>query len=109
VFILLFGDFMLVNLLEKQRRAISVVRTALNGAGLHDRFVSADYESYSCSSNGIEKFAVFVSAPPGADIEPYYETGKTLTEAVRKILFTIKGHENKNGAKPDNQSEVAPF
>jgi hypothetical protein len=98
----------LVNLLEKQRRAVSVVRTALNSVGVHDRAVCAGCDSGEPPSDSAENFAVFVSAPPGADIEPYYETGKTMTEAVRKILATIKGHE-KNGAKTDDQSEAAPF
>jgi hypothetical protein len=99
----------LANLLEKQRRAVSVVRTALDGIGVHDRAVCAGGDSEAPSSEDVENFAVFVSAPPGADIEPYYETGTTLTEAVRKILATLKGHAMKNGAKTDDQSEAAPF
>ncbi|MGJ0483519.1 MAG: hypothetical protein ACR65R_03160 [Methylomicrobium sp.] len=96
------------DLFEKQRRAVRVVKTALDNAGVHDRDVCAGCGSET-PADCAENFAVFVSAPLGADIEPYYETGKTMTEAVRKILATIKGHEKTNGAKTDDQSEVAPF
>ncbi len=56
-----------------------------------------------------DNFAVFVSAPAGANIEPSYETGASIAEAVRKTIDVIKGGTNKNGTKTDNQSEVAPF
>jgi hypothetical protein len=99
----------LANLLEKRRRAVSVVRTALDSVGVHDRAVCVGCDSEVSPSDCAEYFAVFVSAPPGADVEPYYETGKSIPEAVRKILATIKGHEKKNGANADDQSEAAPF
>lgn len=91
----LFRRFLfLTNLEKKQRCAVSVVRTALDSQGIHGRDVCA---SRAPSTEWGENFAVFVSAPPGADIEPYYETGKTLTEAVRKVLATVKGRQKKIG------------
>ena len=99
---------MLVQLVKKQRRAVSVVRTALLRAGITGRSVSAGYDNWSYPSGPVENFAVFVSGPTGADIEPYFETGKTIVEAVQKMVNTIKG-KRLNDAKPDNQSEKAPF
>jgi hypothetical protein len=99
---------MLVQLVNKQRRAVGVVRTALLGAGVTGRSISAGYDSWTHPSGRSENFAVFVSAPAGADIEPYYETGKTIVEAVQKMVNTIKG-KRLNDAKPDDQSEKAPF
>lgn len=101
---------MLLRLVDRQRRAVSVVKTALLGAGITGRSVcvSAFNWSYSCGDDG-DNFAVFVSAPAGANIEPSYETGASIAEAVRKTIDVIKGGTNKNGTKTDNQSEVAPF
>ena len=100
---------MLVRLVDKQRRAVSVVKTALQGAGITGRSVcvSAFNWSYSFGKDDAE-FAVFVSAPEGANIEPSYETGSSIAEAVRKTISVIKGGTNKNSAKTD-ESEVAPF
>jgi hypothetical protein len=98
---------MLVQLVEKQRRAVSVVKAALVGAGIHDRRVSAGFDSWTHPAGRDESFAVFVSGPIGADIEPYYEKGETIVEAVRKMLDSIKGRTN--SAKTDDQSEEAPF
>ena len=101
---------MLVRLVDKQRRAVSVVKTALQGAGITGRSVcvSAFNWSYSFGKDDAE-FAVFVSAPEGANIEPSYETGASVAEAVRKMVDVIKGGKHKNGTKTDDQSEVAPF
>lgn len=100
---------MLAQLIDKQRRAVSVIRTALVSAGIRDRSVSAGFDSWTHPSGRVENYAVFISGPAEGDIEPYYETGKTIVEAVRKALATIKGRGNKNGANPDDQSEEAPF
>jgi hypothetical protein len=100
----------LKNLEEKQRRAVSVVRTALDSQGIQGRDVCAGCASRAPPPEGTENFAVFVSAPPGVDSEPYYETGKTLAEAVRKILATVKAHQKKNGVKAmGDRSDAAPF
>lgn len=101
---------MLVEIVEKQRRAVSVVKTALLAAGINNRRVAAGFDSWTYQAGRVETCAVFVSAPDGTDIEPYYETGKSFVEAVRKLLAIIKkGQANKNGANPDDQSEEAPF
>ena len=101
---------MLVKLVNKQRRAVSVIKTALLGAGITGRSVcvSAFNWSYSCGDDG-DNFAVFVSAPEGENKEPSYETGSSIAEAVRKTIAVIKGGTYKNGTKSDDQSEVAPF
>ncbi|WP_236994154.1 hypothetical protein [Candidatus Methylomicrobium oryzae] len=100
----------LTNLEKKQRSAVNVVRTALDSQGIHGRDVCASWASRVLSAECAENFAVFVSAPPGADIEPYYETGKTLTEAVRKVLAAVKGQRKKNGVEATDESpEAAPF
>jgi hypothetical protein len=105
-----FGDFVLPNLAEKQRRAVNVIRTALDSRGWYDRDVSACCASRALLSDCAENFAVFVSAPPGADAEPYYETGRTITEAVRKILAAVKGYPSDDGSKTtDDKPEAAPF
>jgi hypothetical protein len=102
--------FILTNLEEKQRRAVSVVRVALESQGIQGRDVCAACANRAPPSECAESFAVFVSAPFGADSEPYYETGKTLTEAVRKILAALKGHRKENAVKTTGDSpEAAPF
>ncbi|MGZ8187821.1 MAG: hypothetical protein ACXWTP_00230 [Methylosarcina sp.] len=98
---------MFVQLVEKQQRAVAVVRAALLGVGITDRQVSAGYDSWTHPSGHAENFAVFVGAPAGTDIEPFYESGKSFVEAVKKMLASIKGRAN--AAKSDDQSEVAPF
>jgi hypothetical protein len=101
--------FYLADLLKKKQHAVNVVKTALDKAGARDRAVCAGGGNETPLSACGENFAVFVSAPSGADIEPYYETGKTLAEAVRKVLAAIKGIERNNGTKADAKSEPAPF
>jgi hypothetical protein len=98
---------MFVSLLDKQRRAASIIRAALLGVGISDRAICINSDSWSGNNGDYEKFAVFVSPPPGTDTEPFYETGKTITEAVRKTIASIKGRAN--AAKSDDQSEVATF
>ncbi|MGJ0484382.1 MAG: hypothetical protein ACR65R_07595 [Methylomicrobium sp.] len=98
---------MLVTLLDKQRRAASAVKTALLGVGISGRAICINADSWSGNNGPYEKYGVFVSAPPGSNCEPFYETGKTLTEAVRKTIDSIKGKAN--AAASDDQSEAAPF
>jgi hypothetical protein len=98
---------MLASLLDKQHRAASVVKTALLGVGITGRAICINADSWTRDSGDYEKYAVFVSPPPGTDTEPFYETGKTLTEAVRKTIDSIKGKAN--AAASDDQSEAATF
>jgi hypothetical protein len=98
---------MFATLLDKQRHAASAIRTALLGAGISDRAICINADSWSGNNGDYEKYGVFVSAPPGSNIEPLYETGKTLTEAVKKTIDSIKGRTN--AAKSDDQSEIATF
>jgi hypothetical protein len=98
---------MFVSLLDKQRRAASVIRAALLGVGISGRAICINADSWTGNNGDYEKFAVFVSPPPGTDTEPFYETGKTLTEAVRKMIDSIKGRAN--AAASDDQSEAATF
>jgi hypothetical protein len=100
---------MFVEMAFKQRRAASVVHTALVGAGLYGRAIAVHADSWLDEFGRRENYAVFVSAPDGANTEPFYVTGKTITEAVRNMLSSIKGNKTKNGTDSDNQPEKAPF
>jgi hypothetical protein len=100
------GGFMLVNLVNKQRRAVSVVKTALLGVGITGRSICVHSDSWLDQYGRRENYAVFISAPIGSNTEPYYETGETLLEAVKKMVDSIRGKKN---AKSENQSEIAPF
>ncbi|EIC27835.1 hypothetical protein [Methylomicrobium album] len=97
---------MFVTILDKQRRAVSVVKTALQGAGIRGRSVCVTVNnwSYDHGGDGLQA-AVFVSSPNGE--EPQYVTGKTIVEAVRNMIDSIKGRAN--AATSGNQSEAAPF
>lgn len=97
---------MLVQIVNKQRRAASVVKTALCSAGMTGRSVCVQSDSWLDEYGRRENYAVFISAPTGSDIEPYYETGEKLVEVVKKMIDSIKG---KNSTKSDNYSEIAPF
>lgn len=97
---------MLVQLVEKQRRAVGVVKTALIGSGLGLRSVCVTANSWAYLHGDDEQFSVFVSAPIGEDTEPFYVTGKTLAEAVKNMLDSIKGI---NGAGQTVQAKPAPF
>lgn len=99
---------MLVRLIDKQRRAADVIKTALVSAGMPNRSIAVNVDSWINQYGRHENYAVFVSAPVGSDIEPLYVTGNTLPEAVRNMIDSIKG-KTKNGANPDDQSEEAPF
>lgn len=98
---------MLVQLVEKQRRAVGVVKTALLGIGITGRAVCVHADSWSFPDGDDEQYSIFVSAPIGVDVEPYYVTGKTIVEAVRNMIASIKGRAN--SAKTDDQSGEAPF
>lgn len=98
---------MLITIVEKQLRAISAVKTALLGLGISGRSVYVSIESGE-GDRGDNSFtaAVFVSAPRGSNIEPFYETGTTIAEAVKNLIHSLKGRTN--GAKTGT-SEIAPF
>lgn len=98
---------MLVQIVEKQRRAVDVVKTALLGSGLGSRSVCVTTDSWADQYGRRENFAVFVQS--GGNDEPFYVTGKTIVEAVKNMIASIKGRINENGANPGNQSEKAPF
>ncbi len=100
---------MLSHFVNKQRRAASVVKTALISAGISGRSVCVQSDSWLDNYGRRETYAVFVSAPLGSNIEPYFETGEKLVEVVRSMLDSIKGGKTKNGTAPANQSETAPF
>jgi hypothetical protein len=93
-------------MLDKQRQAVSVVKTALLGAGISGRSVCVHTDSWAFPFGDRDHHFVFVSAPDGANIEPLYETGQTLAEAVRKAINSIKGRAS--DAKTE-VSEIAPF
>ncbi|MGZ8182292.1 MAG: hypothetical protein ACXWT1_10065 [Methylobacter sp.] len=98
---------MLVQLVDKQRRAVSVVKTALLGVGISGRSVCVTVNSWVYSHSGESMdVGVFVSPPIGEDVEPFYETGETVAGAVKKVINSIKGRANdaKTGIP-----EVAPF
>jgi hypothetical protein len=98
---------MLVELVDKQRRAVSVVKAALLNHGLGLRPVCVTVDSWVDQYGRRENYAVFVQS--GGNDEPFYVTGKTLVEAVRNMLVSLKDRINDNGAKPDDRSEEAPF
>jgi hypothetical protein len=97
---------MLVQILDKQRHAVNVVKTALLSVGISDRSVCVQIDSSHDQYETAENYSVFVSAPAGANTEPFYVTGKTLVEAVKNVISSIK--IEKNSAKTE-ASEVAPF
>lgn len=97
---------MLVQLVDKQRRGVSVVKTALLSVGISGRSVCVQVSSWIDNYGRREDYSVFVSAPDGADVEPFYVTGKTIVEAVKNMIDSIKGRASdaKTGIP-----EVAPF
>lgn len=98
---------MSIHRVEKQRRAVSVVETALLGMGISGRSVCVSGGSEDCGyGNRHTAAAVFVSAPIGSNVEPCYETGRTIAEAVRNLIDSLKGRAN--GAKTET-SGIAPF
>lgn len=98
---------MLVELVDKQRRAVSVVKAALLNHGLGLRPVCVSVDSWVDQYGRRENYAVFVQS--GGNEEPFYETGSSIAEAVKNMLASLKGRVNDNGANPDDQSGEAPF
>lgn len=90
---------MLFEVLDKQRRAVQVVKTALLGLGMRGRAVCVTADSDGASRT----YAVFISSGIG---EPFFETGGSIAEAVRNTLNALKG---KHGAKSVDQTDLAPF
>jgi hypothetical protein len=84
----------LVQIVDKQRHAVNVVKTALLSAGMPGRAVCVqiDHQPNQCGTG--ENYSIFVSAPTGANIEPFYMTGKTLVEAVKNMICSIKVGSN---------------
>lgn len=96
---------MLVELVTKQRRAASVVKTALLSSGLGLRSVCVTANSWMDQYGRRENYAVFIQS--GGNDEPFYVTGDTITEAVKRMIDSIKGRLNDAG-KTD-QAKPAPF
>ena len=82
---------MLVQMLDKQRRAVSVVKTALLSVGIHNRAVCVQVQNWSFAHGNNNYFAVFIAAQEGSNVEPFYSTGNSIAEAVRNTLKAIKG------------------
>ena len=97
---------MLVQIVDKQRRGVSVVKAALLGSGITGRSVCVQVSSWVSQYGNREDYSVFVSAPDGTNVEPFFVTGKTIVEAVKNMLDSIKGRAS--DAKSE-VSEVAPF
>lgn len=96
---------MLVQSVDKQKLAIDIVKTALLAVGIRERPICVQVSSWLSVYGKRVDYSVFVSAEEGKNEEPFYETGNTLVEAVRKAIASIKG---KTSAKTE-VSEVAPF
>lgn len=96
---------MLVRFVDKQRHAVNIVKTALLSAGITGRAVYVQVDSGWAQYEG-ENYSVFVSAPAGANTEPFFITGKTLVEVVKNMLNSIK--TEKHNATTE-VSEIAPF
>jgi hypothetical protein len=96
---------MSIQITEKQRRAVDVVKTALIGAGISGRSICVQADSWldRCNERRVN-FAVFVQS--GGEDEPFYVQGSTLVEAVKNMLASIKGRIN--GATTEI-SKAAPF
>jgi hypothetical protein len=101
-----FGGFMLVQVVDKQRRAVDVVKTALLSVGISGRAVCVQVSCWVNQYGRREDYSVFIAGPGGANVEAFYETGQTLVEAVKKTLNSIKGRAS--DAKTE-VSEIAPF
>jgi len=95
---------MLVQIVDKQRRGANVIKLALSNVGIKGRSICVNVASRKDSGINV---GVFVSAPEGADVEPFYVTGNTILEGVKNMLDAIKGRAE-NGAIT-NEFEIAPF
>ncbi len=96
---------MLASILDKQRLAVGVVKTALLGSGLGLRSVCVTADRWEDRHGRRDNYAVFVQS--GGNDEPFYETGKTVAEAVKNTIASIKGRTN--GGGPAGRAEPAPF
>ena len=66
------GEFMLVQIVDKQRHAVNVVKTALLSVGISGRSICVQVDSRHDQYETAENYSVFVSAPAGAHVEPFY-------------------------------------
>ena len=97
---------MLVQIVDKQRRALAWLKRPCLVAALLAASVCVQVSSWVSQYGNREDYSVFVSAPDGANVEPFFVTGKTIVEAVKNMLDSIKGRVS--DAKTE-VSEVAPF
>lgn len=97
---------MLVQIVDKQRHGVNVVKLALSNVGIKGRSICVNVANLT-NYRDIQNVAIFVSPPEGADVEPFYETGKTIAEGVKNMLNAIKS-KAENGAIA-NEFEIAPF
>lgn len=95
---------MLVKIVDKQRHGVSVIKLALSNVGIKGRSICVNVASRKDNDVNV---GVFVSAPEGANIEPFYVTGNTIAEGVKNMLNAIKS-KTENGAIT-NQFEITPF
>jgi hypothetical protein len=98
---------MLTKLVDKQRRAVAVVKEAMKAQGLPDRSVCVTVESWSANSGNYQNCAVFIQS--GGNHEPSYETGLTIVEAVKKTVDFLKGRLVYPSAPFDCDVEEALF
>lgn len=96
---------MLARILDKQRLAVGVIKTALLRCGICGRSVCVSVDSWEDQYGQRENYAVFVQS--GGNDEPFYVTGKTITEAVKNMIDSIKGRMNDAGQT--DQAKPAPF
>ncbi|TRZ67800.1 MAG: hypothetical protein D4R98_03420 [Comamonadaceae bacterium] len=99
---------MLINIVDKQRRAVSAVKMALLGVGITGRAVCVTVNNWDWGFENTlnpERFAVFIASHEGT--EPFYETGETIVEAVRNTINAIK--DRSNGTASADEPEAAPF
>lgn len=97
---------MLVQIIDKHRHAVNVIKAALLSVGISGRAVCVLIDNPHDQNEAEKNYSVFVSAPTGANIEPFYVTGKTLVEAVKNMICSIK--TGKNCIKTE-ASALAPF
>jgi len=97
---------MLVQFVDKQRHAVNVVKTALLAAGITGRSIYVQVDCRRDHYKDETNYSVFVSAPAGANIEPFFITGTTLVEAVKNMVSSIKTGKNSVATEVP---EIAPF
>ena len=95
---------MLNNILNKQRLAVRVVKTALGSVGIHGRSICVTANSWLGEYGRREEYAVFISSSIGE--EPFYVQGSSIVEAVRNMIDSIKDRVSDAAAEV---SETAPF